>query len=281
MHRRLQLLSVWGLFAVHCSVLAHDVTIVTEFSDSNAAAYAQQMQHWQILLQNTAELRVDYVHVGIQRGFELLSQSGYCTINKLKTAEREARWLFSARPINLSSSLRLITLDSASLAESAGEAPAFSEVDLQDWLRHPARRKVGVVAGSSYGAAIDHLIKSRPNQFYQLHGQDVSVKLWQMLKRGRIDAMLDYPVRINQLRLVQQDTTAYTASALRGQPLHLEGYIVCNRQAHGQALIRYLDELMAQPALQQQLVASYRQYFNAAEWQQLQPYLTQTFNAVF
>jgi spermidine/putrescine-binding protein len=102
-----------------------------------------------------------------------------------------------------------------------------------------------------------------------------------MLKRGRIDAIMDYPVRIDHLRQVQQDNTTYTALPLQGLPLYLEGFVVCNREAHGQQLMQYIDELMAQPQVQQRLVASYRQYFTDAQWQQLQPYLQQTFSAAF
>jgi len=280
MHSWRVLLSGVGLLAC-CPVLsAQEVTIATEFSDSNAKAYSTQMQHWQLLLQSAPQLQVKYVHVGMQRGFELLAQSGYCTINKLKTTERAARWLYSARPLNVSPSLRLITLGQSEPGTITGEVQASQdEVDLQNWLRHPRRRKIGIAAGSSYGPVIDQLIKSRPNQFYLVHGQDVTLKLWQMLKRGRIDAIMDYPVRIDHLRQVQQDNTTYTAMPLQGLPLHLEGFIVCNRKAHGQQLIQYFDQLMTQPQVQQHLVASYRQYFSDAEWQQLQPYLQQTFAA--
>lgn len=282
MHSWRVLLSGVGLLACSPVLLAQEVTIATEFSDSNAKAYSTQMQHWQLLLQSAPQLQVKYVHVGMQRGFELLTQSGYCTINKLKTAERAARWLYSARPLNVSPSLRLITLGQSAPGTMTGEVQASQdEVDLQNWLRHPARRKIGITAGSSYGPVIDQLIKSRPNQFYLVHGQDVTLKLWQMLKRGRIDAIMDYPVRIDQLRQVQQDNTTYTAVPLQGLPLHLEGFIVCNREAHGQQLMQYIDELMAQPQVQQRLVASYRQYFTDAQWQQLQPYLQQTFSAAF
>lgn len=282
MHCRRVLLSSIGLLC--CPLLwAQEVTITTEFSDSNAKSYSTQMQHWQLLLESAPQLQVKYVHVGMQRGFELLSQSGYCTINKLKTAERAARWLYSARPLNVSPSLRLITLGQSSPASVASGTVSSGQdqIDLQNWLRHPARRKIGIIAGSSYGAETDQLIKSRPNQFYLVHGQDVSLKLWQMLKRGRIDAIIDYPVRIDHLRQVQQDNTAYTTLPLQGLPLHLKGFIVCNRETHGQQLMQYFDELMAQPAVQQRLVASYRQYFNESEWQQLQPYLQQTFSAAF
>lgn len=271
-----------GLLAYSPVLSAQEVIIATEFSDSNAKAYSTQMQHWQLLLESAPQLQVKYVHVAMQRGFELLTQSGYCTINKLKTTERAARWLYSARPLNVSPSLRLITLGQSAPSTITGEVQAAQdEVDLQNWLRHPARRKIGITAGSSYGPVIDQLIKSRPNQFYLVHGQDVTLKLWQMLKRGRIDAIMDYPVRIDHLRQVQQDNTTYTALPLQGLPLHLEGFIVCNREAHGQQLMQYIDELMAQPQVQQRLVASYRQYFTDAQWQQLQPYLLQTFSAAF
>lgn len=271
-----------GLLACSPKLWAQEVTIATEFSDSNAKAYSTQMQHWQLLLQSAPQLQVKYVHVAMQRGFELLTQSGYCTINKLKTTERAARWLYSARPLNVSPSLRLITLGQSEPGTITGEVQAAPDgVDLQNWLRHPARRKIGITAGSSYGPVIDQLIKSRPNQFYLVHGQDVTLKLWQMLKRGRIDAIMDYPVRIDHLRQVQQDNTTYTALPLQGLPLYLEGFVVCNREAHGQQLMQYIDELMAQPQVQQRLVASYRQYFTDAQWQQLQPYLQQTFSAAF
>lgn len=267
-----------GLICASSALRAQNVTIITEFSDKNAPAYDRQMAHWQLLLQAQQELKVDYVHVGLQRGFELLDQSGYCTVNKLKTPERAQRWLFSAKPITVSPSLRLITLKPTGPAE-APHAEQAGLINLADWLRQPARPKIGIAAGRTYGADIDQLIKARPTQFYPIHGQDVSLKLWQMLKRGRVEAILDFPARIDYLRAVGKEQTAYAALPIQGQPLHLEGYIFCNRQAHGQALMRYFDDLMAKPEIQQSLLNSYRQYFSAGEWQQMQPYLHQMFPA--
>lgn len=188
----------------------------------------------------------------------------------MKTPEREARLLFSEKPLNVSPSIRLIR---------SGAAIPESDIDVAAWLRESPKRKIGVAAGRSYGKVLDAVIQSHPKQVYAVSGEDVNLKLWQMLQKGRVDALLDYVVWIEYLRQLDSDNIPYSATAITGQPLLIEGFIVCNRSAHGQQLMQYFAQLMATPALQQALYQSYRQYFTAAEWQQAQPYFQTTFPA--
>lgn len=246
------------------------VTMLLAFSEKNAPAYAQQMQHWQILAQLAgAQLAVRYEYVSLQRSMELVQHSGYCTLNKLKTPERQAAMLFSQIPLNISPSLRLIRPGLNSL-------PA--DVDLLSFLKAAPRLKIGVASGSSHGAVLDAVLVARAPQVYALAGEDAHLKLWQMLKKGRIDALLDYGVRIEHLRRLQGDALPYSVASLQGQPKVLEGFLVCNRAAHGQQAIRLFDQLMQQPAVQQALYHSYQQYFQPAEWLELQPYFHQWFS---
>ena len=247
------------------------VTILLEFSEQNAAAYAQQMLHWRLLQRHADEaLDVRFEHVSLQRSFSQVQQSGYCAINKMKTLEREARLLFSERPLNVSPSIRLIR---------SGAATPEPGIDVAAWLDEAPKRQIGVAAGRSYGKALDAVIQSHPKQVYTVAGEDVNLKLWQMLQKGRVDAVLDYVVRIEYLRQLQSDNSPYSATVIAGQPLLIEGFIVCNRSAHGQQLMQYFDQLMATPALQQALYQSYQQYFSVTEWQQARPYFQKTFPA--
>ncbi len=247
------------------------VTILLEFSQQNAAAYAQQMTHWRLLQRHAGDaLNVRFERVSLQRSFSQLQQSGFCAINKMRTPQREASLLFSQKPLNVSPSIQLIR---------SGAATADAPVDVAAWLAGSPTRKIGVAAGRSYGQALDTLIQAHPQQVYQISGEDVNLKLWQMLQKGRVDAVLDYQVRIDYIRALQRDQTPYNASKILGQPLVIEGFIVCNPTAHGQQLMQYFDQLMATPALQQALYQSYQQYFTAAEWQQAQPYFQTTFPA--
>ncbi|MDZ7870610.1 MAG: transporter substrate-binding domain-containing protein [Rheinheimera sp.] len=265
-----------GFFILFCGcgslqAAPSTVTILVEFSPQNAAAYAQQMTHWRLLQRHAGSaLEVRFEHVSLQRSFSQVQQSGYCAINKMRTPQRAANLLFSQKPLNVSPSIHLIR---------TGAATAEPAIDVAAWLAGSAKRKIGVAAGRSYGKDLDSVIKASPQQVYQVSGEDVNLKLWQMLQKGRVDAVLDYQIRIEYLRGLQQDQTPYNATKILGQPLVNEGFIVCNRTAHGQQLMQYFDQLMATPALQQALYQSYRQYFTVTEWQQAQPYFQTTFPA--
>lgn len=256
-----------------CPVQAtpQSLTILLEFSEQNAAAYAQQMLHWRLLQRHAGEaLDVRFEHVSLQRSFSQVQQSGYCAINKMRTPQREALLLVSQKPLNVSPSIRLIR---------GGVTAADQQIDVAAWLEEVPKRKIGVAAGRSYGKALDAVIDTHPKQIYPVSGEDVNLKLWQMLQKGRVDAVLDYEVRIEYLRQLQNDNSPYSATPIAGQPLLNEGFIVCNPTTHGQKLMQYFDQLMATPALQQALYQSYRQYFTATEWQQAQPYFQAKFPA--
>lgn len=246
------------------------LTLLVEFSPAQAKAYQLQMQHWNLLQQAaSAQVDVRVEHVSLQRSLDLVHQSGYCVFNKLKTPEREAQLLFSQRPLSISASQRLIQLQTPGSSQP-------NSIDLRLTLQSKPAMKIGIAAGRSYGPTIDALISEFPQQFYAISGEDVHVKLWQMLQRGRVDALIDYKARIDLLQ-AQQDlsakATAVTASPIAHQPMFVQGFIACNKGPHGKAVMAVLDQVMTQPQLQQQLVQSFQQYFPANEWRQLQAQL--------
>lgn len=263
--------SLTGLFwssvlvatVVHQDPQVHQVTLLLEFSPQNSEAYRLQMQQWNLVHQAlSTTLEVHKEHVSLQRSLELVEQSGYCTINKMKTPGREARLVFSKQPLNLSPSLRLIRL---------GQQQQGGSVDLATWFKSSKKLKLGIAGGRSYGAMLDQLLLKHPQQIYQLSGEDVHLKLWQMLQKGRLDAVLDYEARIAYLNNMQQIPTPYTVAQIAGQPQLLEGYLVCNPTNHGKQIVALIDKALESPALQQAMYESYQQYFPPHEWQIVEP----------
>jgi len=173
--------------------------------------------------------------------------------------------LFSRYPLNIGAPLKLIY---------PATKPLPAEVDLQGWLATSPRIKIGIVAGRTYGLELDALIKQHSGRFYQLAGEDAHSKLWQMLQKGRLDAVIDYSARIT---ILVESRESVRTSAIRGEPAFITGYLVCNRSAKGQQLIHFFNTLLQQPALQQQLLASYQQYFSSEEWQQVSADITKQF----
>lgn len=263
------------------AVLAHDllmstalavtplhVTMLLEFSEKGAQAYQLQQKQWDILRSFAKDqLEVSYQHVSLQRGLELVQHDGFCSLNKRKTPLRERQLLFSRYPLNIGAPLKLI---------HPITKPLPAEVDLAGWLATSHRIKIGVVAGRSYGSELDALIKQQSARFYQLAGEDAHMKLWQMLQKGRLDALIDYSARIVVLAEARD---AVATSAIRGEPAFITGYLVCNRSQTGQRLIQFFDSLLQQPALQQQLLASYQQYFSPEEWPQVSAEITKLFQS--
>lgn len=244
------------------------LTMLQEFSEDSADAYHLQHEQWLLLLRQAAgQLEVRYEHVSLQRSLLLARQPGYCTMNKRRTAAREADYLFSAYPLNLGAALQLVHLSSLQL-------PAA--VDLASWLQSSPRLKIGVAQGRVYGEPIDQLIARQPQHFYQLQGADVQLKLWDMLNKGRVDAIIDYQARFSTPRAGQ---LPLAFSAIAGIPLYISGYLMCSNTAHGQQAIALFNRLLADKNLQQQLLHSYRQYFTPAQWQQVLPELQRLYQS--
>jgi len=244
------------------------VTMLMDFSEKGAQAYQLQQQQWEILRTYAGEkLDVQYEHVSLQRSLELVQQEGYCSLNKRKTPQRERHLLFSRYPLNIGPPLKLIHL---------AAKPLPAEVDLLDWLVTSPRSKIGIAAGRSYGPALDELIAQHSNRFYQLAGEGAQSKLWLMLQKGRLDAVIDYSARSSVLA---EQRDAIRATAIRGEANFIVGYLVCHRSDRGQQLINLFDQLLQQPALQQQLLRNYQQYFTQAEWQQVSGEIADLFSA--
>lgn len=251
------------------------ITLLVEFSPEQAKAYQLQMQHWNLLQQAAGpNLDVTITHVSLQRSLDLVQKSGYCVFNKVKTPEREAQMTFSQLPLSISPSQRLIRL------RSNDTLPATAtSLDLPAELAAHPNMRIGIAAGSRFGPTVDAIIQRYPKQFYAVSGENVHVKLWQMLQLGRVDALIDYQVRIELLEAQTPSSKPYTITPIRGQNMLVKGYIACNKQAHGNQSIQYVDRLMATPALQSSLVQSFKQYFPEPEWQQIRQELQQIYPA--
>ncbi|MDZ7870607.1 MAG: hypothetical protein U5L02_15650 [Rheinheimera sp.] len=242
------------------------VTMLLEFSEQGAEAYQLQQQQWQLLRDFAGDqLDVSYEHVSLQRSLELVQQDGFCSLNKRKTSQREQQLLFSRYPLNIGAPLKLI---------HPATQPLPADVDLAGWLATSPRLKIGIAAGRSYGPALDALIAQQSARFYQVAGADSHTKLWQMLQKGRLDALIDYSARSNLLAKQSDDIEATT---IRGEPHFIVGYLVCRRSERGQQLISLFDQLLQQPSLQQQLLHNYQQYFSPKEWQQVSSGITKLF----
>lgn len=260
------------------STAAIPLTLLVEFSAEHAQANQLSMRHWSLLEQAAGDrLQVSVEHVSLQRSLELVQKSGYCVFSKRKTSEREAVLIFSQKPLSVSPSQRFIQLQPTSLTH-----PLPSEINLRYLLQSTPKMKIGIAAGRTYGTSVDSLIKEFPQQFYGVSGEDVPLKLWQMLQRGRVDAVIDYKARIELLQMQHSAATPakpISVIPLTDQPMLVEGFVACNKLPHGVAVMALIDHLMAEPSFQQHLVESFRQYFSAAEWQEVQSELQRYYPA--
>ena len=184
----------------------------------------------------------------------LQQQPNACVLGMLKNAERET-YLHFSRPFPISTT--------PSLMVRRGDVdrwrPLLDEqgrLSLRAWLQRQDTH-LGLAEGRAYGAMVDGLLESQPaGRIDRVTSQNPTLNLMQMLRHGRIDALLVLPFEpAQQASAAGLVPEQWQLLPLQEQGPTREGHVACSRTPLGAEVVRRADEVIAGAAFRQRLAA--------------------------
>lgn len=135
------------------------------------------------------------------------------------------------------------------------------KIDLTQYLS--SNKKIGVAAGRSYGEKVDNLLKSSSENIIIRGGTDVFEGLFAMLSRGRLDAILGYPM---ELHWFSKDLkTKLKSYPLKDEDEYIYGYVGCTKNEWGQKMISHIDKNLRKLRTQPEFYQIYLDYLPFAD----------------
>lgn len=203
---------------------------------------------------------------------EMQARPNVCSPAFLRTPEREAQFVFS-RPY-----LALLPNGMVTTRDKLDSLKPFLDPSGQlrlDALLAAGQFRVASLTARSYGPAIDQALAAHENAVVQLRMvKTFSTSLKAMAsQRADFDGYLGYAIEFEyQRRLADVDTGLFAFLPIAGQPRFTSAHVACSRSAAGEAFIRQVDRLIAEPALREQAASLYRAWLPqsvARQWDSL------------
>jgi len=143
---------------------------------------------------NNAQLDISYVYSSKKKTLAILdSGANACVVNKLRTAQRIERYLFS-NPISLYYSQRLYYSD-PSLKNHRMLFNTDGEVDLIKLFELFPNKTLMLKANTSYGDKLDRVLSQVANKNKRFLSENMpQLKLFEMLAHQRSDFIISYPL---------------------------------------------------------------------------------------
>lgn len=209
------------------------------------------------------ELKLVFRQVTMRRVWrELRTNQQACSVNKIKTPEREAIGYFSNRPLTFYPPVRLI--GSAKTLKDLPNSLSLKQLPLHNL-------KIGVVSGRIYGSEVDAYIAEHPKQIWYRASESSSVQLINMMEIGRVDAVFEFSSELNQfLGLGLNGTKRFKYIDLQLNSDGLSGYLVCSRSTQGKQALDIVDKLYANPKFVKSYQKMVLDYFPVQEHKLLQ-----------
>jgi uncharacterized protein (TIGR02285 family) len=193
------------------------------------------------LIDNLPDYKHDIWAVDTPRAlFEMQRRDGICFYPVVKTAEREAFAVFSARPVPLLGFTVVTVEDKRSLFSSA--LTSDGKVELTR-LRASETLKGGNLLGQPYSEAITNLLNdsAKPLKLVAVPQLD---QLQKMLRAGFIDFYFYYPY-LAHLPAGTPPLKSLLVLPIENEPQMVKAYVACSRGARGEAVIKRIDLLLS------------------------------------
>lgn len=177
-----------------------------------------------------------------------------CAANKLKTADRAARFYYSDLPQTLFPGLKLYTLKNSGLAHHlTGIKELQGRISVVDALAFVSEKQFGLVGGRRYGDQLDPLLAKTQWQFqiWRRTAADMGAGMVDMLLRGRISALIEHPNSAHHYARELGKENELQGFDLQETPNSSMGYIICSKTPQGLALKQHFDGLLQQVSRQQ------------------------------
>lgn len=177
----------------------------------------------------------------------LSAASPACTFFKLKTPERQSRFIFSL-PTDFLLTHRLYTLKRniplvSTVLNDNGEVISLAEL-----FRQYPDKQVILLKDRSYGTELDNQIATLPeSNVYWRWGTDQYNDDVKMLLHKRADFVLTFPASVDSLNeqpSSNEDINDLVGYQIAGSPLFTSGHIMCNNTAPTRAFISATDNIL-------------------------------------
>jgi len=192
---------------------------------------------------NTPELAIVYKYSSKKRTLNTLnSGADACVVNKLKTAERADKYLFT-NPISLYYGQRLYYSDS-SLLTNINIVNEEGEVDIVKLFSALPDSTLMLKLNTSYGDKIDKLLTHIPRKNIRYSGENIpQLKLFELLERQRADFIISYP-----LVKAQTSTEAKVSygALIANTNQYALGRIMCSKSTTMKRVIAALNRKISQ-----------------------------------
>ncbi|MBQ4835222.1 substrate-binding periplasmic protein [Pseudoalteromonas luteoviolacea] len=186
-----------------------------------------------------------------------------CTINRIKTAEREASFLFSL-PVNFYVSRRLYQHASARKLANAVLNPNGEIRSLQSLFKVYSSKLIALSDNMSYGPFLDDQLKQVDSSNKVIRsGSEQYETIYRMFRLQRVDYLLGYPAEV--FRHVKNDGASYRSYKIAGTPTFILGHVMCNKTSNSQALIKAINKAMRKIYKTQSFVAAHLNFLPPSE----------------
>lgn len=168
-----------------------------------------------------------------------------CTV-MFKTADRESKVLFSARPIGWITSFRLVIATDKLEDFRSRTGWQSGSISLSSLIKNNKSLRLGLVTGTSYGSALDMQLQAidKNNNVYRHSGFDSARAILRMLLAGRVDYILEQSWTIKYMLKDEEERVTFIPIA--NMPFHNELFIGCPKTLWGQAVIDRINPIVDQ-----------------------------------
>jgi uncharacterized protein (TIGR02285 family) len=122
---------------------------------------------------------------------------------------------------------------------------------------------LGVAEGRSYGAEVDAVVKRQPAALRPLSSVTPARQLLLMAQRGRLDMAMVLPYELRHLEVSEHlSLSDLKVLPLAEQPPALPGLAACSRSPQGDALMKRLNAVLADPKVQAAMDSDYEAWLD-------------------
>lgn len=204
----------------------------------------------------SSDVKISYERADRTREWLLLNKRpDVCLFNKVKTKARLAQGIYTKTPMNIFPANRLVVKKKLNIPQHTSISEAIHQYGL----------KVGVVAGRSYGEAIDRKIAEEKQNLVIIRGEYGAVRLRSMLMQNKLDGIIEYQeVFIDDIGKEKSDATL-TYIEMSDIPPFILGYIVCSKSALGEVAVDMFDELLLTKSVREMIIEEHKREFASIE----------------
>jgi len=262
---RLRVVLILLVFCIFPAIAENEVkiTLVADLIDNQQKLLPLDLSSRIILNlqeQMSKNVNISYERADRTREWLLLNKRpDVCLYNKIKTKARMAQGLYTKTPMNIFPANRLVIKKVHDIPQHTSISDAIHQYGL----------KIGVVAGRSYGEAIDRKIAFEKQNLVIIRGEYGALRLRSMLMQNKLDGIIEYQeVFVNEIGKEKSDKSL-SYIELSDIPPYILGYFVCSKSEQGKKAIEMLDELLLTKKVRDMIIEEHEREFASFEKSEL------------